>query len=51
MIAEVTAVGSARRLDVLGGGGSGSKIGFWALCTNRPDKLHMFFMATDSAML
>jgi hypothetical protein len=27
------------------------KIGFWALRANRPDKLHMFSMATGSAML
>jgi hypothetical protein len=39
----VTAVGGARRLDGLGGGGSGRKIGFWALHSSRPDKLHMFF--------
>jgi hypothetical protein len=39
----------ARRLDVLATAAR-EVIGFWALCANRP-KLHIFFMATESAML
>jgi hypothetical protein len=47
---EVTAVGDTRRLVVFAAAAR-EVIGFWALCANRLDKLHMFFMATDSAML
>jgi hypothetical protein len=39
----------ARRLDVLAAAAR-EVIGFWALCANWP-KLHIFFIATDSAML